>query len=49
MSCQFEVLATLCRCYPACTIAVEGNPLENVSAVTKVAMVMKGGVIYRRP
>ncbi len=35
--------------YYADVIAVPGNPLENISALTKVAFVMKGGVIYRRP
>ena len=35
--------------YYADVIAVDGNPLENISAVTKVSMVMKGGVVYRRP
>ena len=35
--------------YYADVIAVDGNPLENISAATKVAMVMKGGVVYRRP
>lgn len=29
-------------------IAVPGNPVENISVVTKVAFVMKGGVIYLR-
>jgi len=29
-------------------IAVPGNPVDDISAVTKVAFVMKGGVIYRR-
>jgi imidazolonepropionase-like amidohydrolase len=29
-------------------IAVEGDPLANISAVTKVQFVMKNGVIYRR-
>ncbi|WP_158794826.1 amidohydrolase family protein [Granulicella sp. L60] len=35
--------------YYADVIAVSGNPLEDISAVTKVGFVMKGGVIYRRP
>jgi len=30
-------------------VAVPGNPLTNISALTKVAFVMKGGVMYRRP
>jgi len=35
--------------YLADVIAVRGNPLADISAVTKVAFVMKGGVVYRRP
>jgi imidazolonepropionase-like amidohydrolase len=30
-------------------IAVEGNPLTDISSVTKVAFVMKGGMVYRQP
>jgi imidazolonepropionase-like amidohydrolase len=30
-------------------VAVEGNPLEDISALKKVDFVMKGGVVYRRP
>jgi imidazolonepropionase-like amidohydrolase len=33
--------------YYADVIAVPGNPVEDISAVTKVAFVMKGGVIVR--
>ena len=29
-------------------VAVPGNPLTNIGALTKVAFVMKGGVVYRR-
>lgn len=35
--------------YYADVIAVDGNPLTDISALTKVGLVMKGGVIYRRP
>ena len=35
--------------YFADIIAVPGDPLSDISAVTKVAFVMKGGTIYRRP
>jgi imidazolonepropionase-like amidohydrolase len=35
--------------YFADVIAVEGNPLEDISAVERVGFVMKGGVVYRRP
>jgi imidazolonepropionase-like amidohydrolase len=30
-------------------VAVRGNPAEDIAAVTKVALVMKDGVVYRRP
>src|SRR3984885_7633601 len=35
--------------YFADVIAVPGDPLENISATTKVAFVMKNGVVYKRP
>jgi imidazolonepropionase-like amidohydrolase len=35
--------------YFADVIAVPGNPLEDISATTKVGFVMKGGVVYKRP
>ncbi|HEX4231852.1 MAG TPA: amidohydrolase family protein [Bryobacteraceae bacterium] len=35
--------------YFADIIAVPGNPLEDISAVQKVAFVMKGGVVYKKP
>jgi imidazolonepropionase-like amidohydrolase len=34
--------------YFADLIAVEGNPLENISAVKSVSFVMKNGVVYRQ-
>lgn len=30
-------------------IAVEGDPLTDISAITRVRFVMKGGVVFRRP
>jgi imidazolonepropionase-like amidohydrolase len=30
-------------------IAVEGNPIRDMSAIRKVRLVMKGGTLYRRP
>ncbi len=30
-------------------IAVDGNPLEDITALTRVVFVMKGGVVYRSP
>ena len=35
--------------YYADIIAVPGNPLQDISAVTRVAFVMKNGTIYRKP
>ena len=35
--------------YLRMSIAVPGNPLEDISALEKVGFVMKGGVVYRRP
>ncbi|MGH9541325.1 MAG: amidohydrolase family protein [Terriglobales bacterium] len=30
-------------------VAVEGNPLDDISALTRVRFVMKGGTVYRQP
>ena len=34
--------------YKADIIAVPGNPMEDISVLTRVSFVMKGGVVYRR-
>jgi imidazolonepropionase-like amidohydrolase len=34
--------------YYADIVAVPGNPVEDISAVTKVRFVMKGGVVYKQ-
>lgn len=34
--------------YLADIVAVPGNPVENISALTKVAFVMKGGTVYKK-
>ncbi|HWB33073.1 MAG TPA: amidohydrolase family protein [Acidobacteriaceae bacterium] len=44
-----EEIGQLKAGYDADVIAVEGDPLEDIGAVTKVDFVMKGGVVYRRP
>jgi imidazolonepropionase-like amidohydrolase len=35
--------------YYADVIAVPGDPVKDISAVTKVGFVMKDGVVYKRP
>lgn len=35
--------------YYADVIAVDGNPLEDITALQRVAFVMKGGVVWREP
>jgi imidazolonepropionase-like amidohydrolase len=35
--------------YFADIIAVPGNPLDDISILTRVGFVMKGGMIYRKP
>jgi imidazolonepropionase-like amidohydrolase len=35
--------------YLADVIAIDGDPIQDISAVQKVAFVMKGGVVYKRP
>jgi imidazolonepropionase-like amidohydrolase len=42
-------IGALKKGYFADIIAVEGNPLEDISSVTRVVFVMKGGVVYSRP
>ena len=34
--------------YYADVVAVPGNPLEDITAMERVAFVMKGGVVYRQ-
>ncbi len=41
-------IGTLKPGYFADVIAVPGDPLQDISALQKVAFVMKGGVVYRR-
>jgi imidazolonepropionase-like amidohydrolase len=34
--------------YWADIVAVPGNPLDDITAVQKVSLVMKGGIVYRK-
>jgi imidazolonepropionase-like amidohydrolase len=42
-----KTIGTLASGYEADLIAVEGDPLTDISAVTRVAFVMKGGKVYK--
>jgi imidazolonepropionase-like amidohydrolase len=42
-----RTIGTLAAGYEADLIAVEGDPLGDISALTRVAFVMKGGKVYR--
>jgi imidazolonepropionase-like amidohydrolase len=42
-------IGTLAPGYQADLIALDGNPLTDLSAVKRVVFVMKGGVVYRAP
>jgi imidazolonepropionase-like amidohydrolase len=44
-----DQIGTLKAGYFADIVAVPGNPLDDITALQKVAFVMKNGVIYRRP
>jgi len=35
--------------YLADIIAVSGNPLEDISTLRRVDLVMKGGIVFKRP
>jgi imidazolonepropionase-like amidohydrolase len=43
-----KAIGTLAPGYDADIIALDGNPLSDITAVTRVAFVMKGGRIYKR-
>ena len=42
-------IGTLAKGYAADIIALDGNPLEDLSAVRRVVFVMRGGVVYKWP
>jgi imidazolonepropionase-like amidohydrolase len=42
-----RTIGTLAPGFEADVIAVEGDPLTDITAVTRIAFVMKGGVVYR--
>jgi imidazolonepropionase-like amidohydrolase len=42
-----KIIGTLAAGYEADVIAVVGDPLSDISAVTRVAFVMKGGKVYK--
>jgi imidazolonepropionase-like amidohydrolase len=44
-----ETLGTLEAGKLADVVAVDGDPLENISAMKKVVFVMKDGQVYREP
>jgi imidazolonepropionase-like amidohydrolase len=43
-----KAIGTLAPGYDADIVALDGNPLSDITAVTRVAFVMKGGRIYKR-
>jgi imidazolonepropionase-like amidohydrolase len=43
-----KTIGTLAAGYDADLIGVEGDPLTDITAVTRVAFVMKGGKVYKR-
>jgi imidazolonepropionase-like amidohydrolase len=43
-----QEIGTIAPGYQADIIALDGNPLTDLTAVRRVVFVMKGGVVYRR-
>src|SRR5580765_5802874 len=44
-----KTIGTLASGYEADIVALDGDPLTDITAVTRVAFVMKGGTIYKTP
>lgn len=44
-----KTICTIAPGFDADLVAVEGNPLEDITAVRHVAFVMKGGKVYKKP
>jgi imidazolonepropionase-like amidohydrolase len=44
-----QTIGTIAPGFDADIVAVEGNPLEDITAVRHVAFVMKSGKVYRKP
>jgi len=42
-----KVIGTLAAGYEADLVALDGDPLTDITAVTRVAFVMKGGKVYK--
>ena len=43
-----KTIGTLAAGYDADIVALDGDPLTDISAVTRVAFVMRAGKIYKR-
>jgi imidazolonepropionase-like amidohydrolase len=44
-----QTIGTLAAGFDADIIAVQGDPTKDISAIRKVQLVMKGGVVYKQP
>ena len=43
-----KTIGTLASGYEADIVALDGDPLTDITAVTRAAFVMKGGKVYKR-